>query len=137
MSGGGKTSKADREIQRQSGGVFTSAAPTRIETIYRDRSRQRGSFARNSYDDEVLEAKADANGNVTFSYAKGGDFQRTAKTNVRVNVSYDLVAGAVNGKTFNIDWSKVNSVSGQTYSVRDQAKAAGLKWDGKGKKWVR
>ena len=36
-----------------------------------------------------------------------------------------------------IDWSKVNSISGQTYNLRDAAKSAGLKWDSAEKKWKR
>lgn len=80
---------------------------------------------------------ADNNGNIEFSYAKGDHVPPSAKTNKTHTVTYELAAGAVNGKTFGIDWSKVNSVSGKTYPISDDAKAAGLKWDAKTKKWVR
>ena len=115
--------------------MIEKASPTEIKTIYRDRSRGRG-FGGGSYDDTVLEATADKNGNVKFSYARG-EFNRTAKTNVKVDVTYKVVAGAVNGETFNINWSRVQSISGQTYDLRKQAKAAGLKWDGGKKIWRR
>ena len=120
-------------MRENSGGVITSAKKTVVETVYRE---ERG-YSQSYYKDEVLEATADKNGNVTFSYASGGTYDKTAKTNRTNYVKFELVAGAVNGKTFNIDWSKVNSVSGQTYSLRQAAKDAGLKWDGKNKRWVR
>lgn len=131
--GGGGGSAADRAISKSSGGVITSAKPTQIDTIFRRRS---SGFGSGSYDDHVLEASVDAKGNVRFSYAKG-EFLETAPSNIKRPVRYNVVAGAKNGQTFNIDWSKVNSISGQTYDLRDQARKAGLKWDGKAKIWRR
>ena len=132
-SGGGGGSAADKAIRLSSGGVIESAEPRTIETTFFE---SRG-FNRSRYADEVLEASADRDGNVTFSYASGGEDSKTSKTNVRNSVKFEIVAGAVNGKTFNINWDKVNSVSGQTYNLRSQAKDAGLKWDGATKKWIR
>lgn len=132
-SGGGGGSTADKALRIASGGVIEKAEPTKIETTYRE---SRG-FSPSYYGDEVLEATADANGNVRFSYAKGGEYTKTAKTNRTNYVTFEIVAGAVNGKTFNINWDKVNSISGQTYNLRSQAKDAGLKWDGTTKTWRR
>ena len=114
-------------------GVITSGATRTIETVYRE---ARG-FQRDYFKDEVLEATTDGKGNVTFSYAKADSFEKTAKTNRTNYVTYTLKAGAVNGETFNIDWSKVNSISGQTYNLRSAAKNAGLSWDSTEKKWKR
>lgn len=116
-----------------SDGVFASNKTTKIETTFIE---GRG-WTKGRYKDEILEAKTDGKGNVTFGYASGGSFSKTAKTNKTNYVEYNLKAGAVNGETFNINWSKVNSISGQTYSLRSAAKAAGLKWDGATKTWKR
>ena len=110
-----------------------SGATRTIETVYREARGWQKSY----YKDEVLEATTDGKGNVTFSYAKADSYEKTAKTNRTNYVTYTLKAGAVNGETFNIDWSKVNSISGQTYNLRDAAKSAGLKWDSAEKKWKR
>ena len=114
-------------------GVIMSGATRKIETVYREARGYQSSY----YKDEVLEATTDGNGNVTFSYAKADSYEKTAKTNRTNYVTYTLKAGAVNGETFNIDWSKVNSISGQTYSLRSAAKSAGLSWDSTEKKWKR
>ena len=114
-------------------GVIMSGTTKTIETVYRE---ARG-FQQSYYKDEVLEAKTDGSGNVTFSYAKADSYEKTAKTNRTNYVTYTLKAGAVNGETFNIDWSKVKSISGQTYSLRAAAKEAGLSWDSKNKRWAR
>ena len=125
-SGGGLGSKD---------GVFTSNKTRTIETVYRE---ARSGFGGSSYyKDEVLEATTDGKGNITFDYARGGSYEKTAKTNRTNYVTFNLKAGAVNGETFNIDWSKVQSVQGKTYSLRDAAKSAGLKWDGATKSWRR
>lgn len=114
-------------------GVFSTSKLTEIKTIYRE---SRG-FSSSYYKDEVLEATTDGKGNVTFDYAKGGSYDKTAKTNRTNYVTFQLKAGAVNGETFNINWDKVKSISGKTYNLKNVAKAAGLKWDGDTKKWVR
>lgn len=114
-------------------GVIMSGATRTIETVYREARGWQKSY----YKDEVLEAATDGKGNVTFSYAKADSYEKTAKTNRTNYVTYTLKAGSVNGETFNIDWSKVNSISGQTYSLRTAAKNAGLSWDSAEKKWKR
>lgn len=96
-----------------------------------------GGWGRGRYKSEVLEASTDGKGNVTFSYATPTSNVKTAKTNKTHYLTYDLAHGAVDGKTFGIDWSKVKSISGQTYSVKDEAKAAGLRFDGATKTWRR
>lgn len=116
-----------------SDGVIQNAKPRTIETVYREANGRSAGY----FKDEVLEAKTDGKGNVTFSYAKADSYNKTAKTNRTNYVSYTLKAGAVNGETFGINWSKVNSISGQTYNLRNAAKANGLKWDNATKKWKR
>lgn len=110
---------------------ITGRKETVIETTYFSMMSIGGA----RYKDTVLEATADNNGNVNFSYAKGEFSGPSAKTNKTQTVTYKLKAGAVNGETFGIDWDKVKSISGETYSLRRKAKEAGLKWDGK--RWAR
>lgn len=107
------------------------------ETVIKTTYYSIGSIGGSRFKNQVLEAKADKNGNVTFSYASGKFSGPSAKTNKTQDVTYKLKAGAVDGKTFGINWSKVNSISGETYSVKSEAKAAGLKWDGASKSWRR
>ena len=115
------------------GGAIVAGKPQTITTTYYSSRSIGGSRFHN----EVLEATADKKGNVTFSYATPTFSGPSAKTNKTQDVTYKVKAGAVDGKTFGINWSKVNSISGQTYSLRDAAKAAGLKWDGSTKTWRR
>ena len=115
------------------GGAIVATRTTKIETTYYSSSSMGGS----RFKDEVLEASADKDGNVTFSYANPTFNRPSAKTNKTQTVEYSVKAGAVNGETFGINWDKVNSISGQTYSLRSAAKEAGLKWDKTNKKWVR
>ena len=115
------------------GGAIVAGKPQTITTTYYSSRSIGGSRFKN----EVLEATADKKGNVTFSYATPTFSGLSAKTNKTQDVTYKVKAGAVDGKTFGINWSKVNSISGQTYSLRDAAKAAGLKWDGSTKTWRR
>ena len=130
---GGRGGKSGVRGGGSADGVIQTGATRTIETVYRE---ARG-FQRAYFKDEVLEATTDGKGNVTFSYAKADSFEKTAKTNRTNYVTYTLKAGSVNGETFNIDWSKVNSISGQTYSLRSAAKNAGLSWDSTEKKWKR
>lgn len=130
---GGRGSGSGRPSAGSPDGVFPSDKTTTIEVGFRDRRSRGGGF---SYDQEVLEATTDGSGNVTFEYARGGDYEKR-KTNIKGTATFELKAGAVDGETFNIDWSKVNSVSGKTYSVKEQARAAGLRWDGNTKTWRR
>ena len=115
------------------GGAIVAGKPQTITTTYYSSRSMGGSRFKN----EVLEATADKKGNVTFSHATPTFSGPSAKTNKTQDVTYKVKAGAVDGKTFGINWSKVNSISGQTYSLRDAAKAAGLKWDGSTKTWRR
>ena len=115
------------------GGAIVAGKPQTITTTYYSSRSIGGSRFKN----EVLEATADKKGNVTFSYATPTFSGPSAKTNKTQDVTYKVKAGAVDGKTFVINWSKVNSISGQTYSLRGAAKAAGLKWDGSTKTWRR
>lgn len=107
------------------------AQPRTIETVYR---RATNPYQSSYYKDKVLEADVDKNGNVVFSYPRGEYNDKTRRSS---DVKYTIVAGAVNGSTFNINWDNVQSVSGQTYDIKDEAKRAGLRWDGKNKRWVR
>lgn len=116
-----------------SDGVIQNAKTRIIETEYHEARGFRGGY----YKDEVLEATTDGKGNVTFNYAKADSYTKTAKTNIINRVSYTLKAGAVNGKTFGINWSNVKSISGHTYGLRQVAKDNGLRFDEKTKSWHR
>lgn len=111
------------------------AKPREIETQYRATSGSQRGYT--GYKDEVLEAKADKNGNVTFEYATPKKREKTAKTNRTEYVTFEVSHGAVNGSIFGVNLNKATSVSGQTYGMRDELKKNGFKWDGKGKKWVK
>ena len=115
------------------GGSAISGATREIETTYYS---ARG-FSGGRYKDEVLEATSDRDGNVTFSYATPTFHGPSAKTNRTQTVSYNIKAGAVNGEVFGINWSKVKSISGQTYNLRQAARDAGLTWDRERKMWAR
>lgn len=99
--------------------------------------REARGFSPGYHHDEILEARTDESGNLTFSYARAELYEKTAKTNRTVNTKYTIQAGALNGEPFGIDWSKVKSISGQTYSLRKVAKENGLSWDGLKKRWRR
>lgn len=122
------------KISKNSYGFVEATGNTvKVETVSID---GRG-FCSRRYKDTVLEATSDNNGNVTFSYATPVSAYKTAKTNKTNELTFVVPAGAVNGVVFNIDWSKVNSVSGETYTIKHAAKEAGLKWDNENKIWRR
>ena len=111
-------------------GTILGGAKKQVEARYIEgRGWQRG-----RYDTEVLEATTDGKGNLTFGYAQPDTSEKTAKTNY---LTYNVQAGAVDGKSFGINWDKVQSISGQTYSMRAEAKEHGLSWDGATKSWKR
>lgn len=121
-----------------SGNSFTSdgalsTKKSKIETVYREARGWQSAY----YKDKVLEATTDGKGNVTFDYARGGTFEKTAKTNRTNYVTFELSAGAVNGVPFGINWDKVNSISGQTFELKKYAKDNGLSWDRDKKRWQR
>lgn len=99
-------------------GAIAGGAKRTIEARYIEgRGWQRG-----RYDTEVLEATTDGKGNLTFEYAQPDAKEKTAKTNKTNYLTYNVQAGAVDGKSFGINWDKVQSISGQTYSMRAEAK---------------
>lgn len=112
-----------------------NAKPRQIETQYRTPSVSMRGIT--GYKDEILEAKADKNGNVTFEYATPKARDKTAKTNKTEYVTYEVSHGAINGEIFGVNLDKANSVSGQTYNLREELKKKGFKWDGKKKEWVK
>ena len=114
-------------------GTIIGGAKKQVEARYIEgRGWQRG-----RYDTEVLEATTDGKGNLTFEYAQPDTKEKTAKTNKTNYLTYNVQAGAVDGKSFGINWDKVQSISGQTYNMRAEAKAHGLTWDGATKSWKR
>lgn len=131
--GGGSGGGGGGYVKGSSDGTLLRAKKQTIETTMIE---GRG-WSRTRYKNEVLEATTDGKGNVAFSYATPTQNVKTAKTNKTHYVTYELAHGAVDGKTFGIDWSKVKSISGQTYSVKDEAKDAGLRFDGSTKTWRR
>lgn len=118
------------------GGVSTidrNAKERIIETTYKE---QRG-WSSGYHKDEILEAVDKGNGSLEFRYATPEKREKTAKTNKTQYLTYRLKAGAENGETFGINWKNVNSISGQTYGLRTEAKERGFKWDGNTNSWVR
>ena len=125
-------------VKGSSDGTLMRAKKRTIETTMIERPvLNRRGWSSGAYKTEVLEATTDGKGNVSFSYATPTSNVKAAKTNKTHYLTYELAHGAEDGKTFGIDWSKVKSISGQTYSVKDEAKANGLKWDGATKTWRR
>ena len=114
-------------------GTILGGAKKQIEARYIE---GRG-WSRGRYDTEVLEATTDGKGNLTFEYAQPDTREKTAKTNKTNYLTYNVQAGAVDGQSFGINWDKVQSISGQTYNMRAEAKAHGLTWDGATKSWKR
>lgn len=119
---------AKGEIKTETGAIIGESRE--ITTLYR---RAKG-YASAYYKDEVLEAIDDGKGNITFQYPYGEFSTKNSRTS---DVAYNLCAGAVNGDVFGLDWSKVMSVSGKTYSIKDDIKSAGLRWNSQDKNWVR
>lgn len=122
-----------RKSNASADGALANSEPRKLETIYRESRGLLGGY----HVGEVLEAVTDGNGNLTFSYAKPISREKTAKTNRTQYLSFEVAHGAYNGETFGINWDKVKSIKGQTYSIRAEAKKAGLKWDGEKKMWRR
>lgn len=115
-----------------SDGVIQNAKPRTIESFYRE---GRMGLGGGYYKKQVLEAKTDGKGNVTFSYATPDTSNQSSRRTT--DLTYNLKAGAVDGEVFGINWSNVKSVSGQTYGIKSAAKENGLKWDSKTKTWRR
>ncbi len=132
MSKRGSGSASTRMGGSKDGSIIGGAKKT-VEARYIE---GRG-WNRGRYDTEVLEATTDGKGNLTFDYAQPDSREKTAKTNKTNYLTYNVQAGAVDGKSFGINWDKVQSVSGQTYNLRAEAKAHGLSWDGATKSWRR
>lgn len=132
-SGGGASGSGGEYVKGSSDGALVRAKKQIIEGTFREARGWSGSY----HKEEVLEVTTDGKGNLTFSYAQPVTRTKTAKTNRTQYLTYELAHGAVDGKTFGIDWSKVNSISGRTYSVKNEAKEAGLKFDGATKTWRR
>ena len=130
MGGRGASSGAFRGSKD---GTILGGKPREIESYIRD---ARG-FSPRYHGDTILEATTDGHGNLTFSYARANSYEKTAKTSRTTYTKYTLQAGAVNGQSFGINWSKVQSVSGETYSIKNEAKQAGMVWDGTKKRWRR
>lgn len=133
MPKGGSGNNNKRGGKASKDGTITGGQPKTIEARYIE---GRG-WSRGRYDTEVLEATTDGKGNLTFEYAQPDTKEKTAKTNKTNYLTYNVQAGAVDGKSFGINWDKVQSVSGQTYNLRAEAKAHGLSWDGATKSWRR
>lgn len=116
------------------GGMLDKNAKERtIEAIYREARAGSPSY----YKSEILQAVAGSDGKLSFVYATPESRDKLAKTNRTQYLTYKVKHGAENGETFGINWDKVNSVSGQTYNLRDELKRRGFKWDGASKTWVK
>lgn len=111
------------------------AKPKKIETQYRVTSGSPRGYT--GYKDEILEAKTDKSGNVTFEFASPKKREKTSKSNRTEYATFEVAHGAVNGSIFGVNLNKATSVSGQTYRMREELKKSGFKWDGKKKMWVK
>lgn len=103
-----------------------------IDTYYR-----RGS----GYGQNVLEAIETSQGAIKFINATADFLDDRIKANTR-DVQFKIRNGAVyhnkRGYEFHgINWDKVNSVSGETYAMKEEIKEKGFKWDRDNKRWVR
>mgnify|MGYP007105370336 CR=1 FL=1 len=113
----------------------------------------------------VLEADSDGHGNIYLSYASPvSRYQQNKSTTyalyeVKCGVAYaDEIHGsrkndkdygdkwskvkpeniaAGNIRSAGIDWSKVNSISGRTFNVKELLKDKGFKWNSADKNWVK
>lgn len=133
-AGKGARKSAARSLGNGSADGALKDSPVReIEGTYREARGWSPSY----YKEEILEATTDGNGNLTFDYATPVKREKTAKTNRSVDLIYEIAHGAVDGRTFGINWDKVQSIQGQTYKLREEAKAHGLKWDRERKIWAR
>lgn len=121
MSGGGALPKGQPEVT--------------ISTYYRQNSRF-GSH----YGDSVYEASEVSPGHINFSYAQPHFPKESQKANTK-EVEFKIKHGAEthynngNTKFHGINWSKVNQVSGQTYSMRSDLKDMGFRWDKGSNSW--
>lgn len=105
---------------------------------------------------DVLVPVSDNNGNLTLKNAEPYEYEeQNSKTTYAIyklsccitnaDYYYDYeeksVVNAENEvydtKSVGIDWTKVKSVSGNTYNVKNLLKAKGFKWNGKDKNWVK
>lgn len=116
-------SAADKAIREASGGVILSDSNTVVNATM----TKKNSKASAVYDKTVMSAKVDKDGNVILDYASGvydGKYGDPVQ-----NVTYTIKAGVVDGAPVNMDLTKATSISGKnTYSVREAAKEAGMKW---------
>lgn len=120
------------------------ALPGNAKTITIETEYRKSNAVFNYYDgfrDTVLEAKQTADGNISFSHANPEFTDDRIKANTR-DVKFEIKHGAVKNKKgyvefHGINWDKVKSVSGQTYSIKDDIKEKGFRWDGKTKSWVK
>lgn len=135
--GSGSSARAGggRKKATESDGTISAKEYTRIESYERRTSTGYGLGAVRYRQHEVLEATTDGNGNLTFSYAEPDE--RTTASRTTIDLVYNIKAGAKDGTVFGINWDKVQSVKGQTYGIRAEAKANGLSWDGATKSWKR
>ena len=117
-------------------GVLLNSPMRTIETrvfLRGSRTAWRGSP---SYKDTILKATTDNKGNLNFTYATP-TINKTAKTNTTGTATFNVAHGAINGKSFGINWDKVKSISGETYAMRDEAKKNGFRWDSTKKIWTK
>lgn len=96
----------------------------------------------NAWKRTVLEVQDDGNGNITVGYATPKSYEHPNRNTTIAN--YTLKAAIYNEvgnrslQSHNINWDKVQSVSGQTYDIKNYIKDMGFKkFDGKNKRWVR
>lgn len=125
--GGGSAGGASKD------GTLTKSTPKEIETTFHVGHRY--NMTRGYYNDDVLQAKTDGAGHLTFEYADWEHSPPSAKTNKTHSAKTTITHGAINGRLYGVDLSKATSVSGQTYDLRTTIKSAGFRWNAKEKRW--
>lgn len=122
-----------------SGGSAQTGAIGRDKPITVQNEKSKSGY--NAWRHTVLEAIDDGKGNITIGYPTAISYDHPNKNTTVAN--YSLKAGIYDQmgdrtlQSHNINWNKVQSVSGQTFDIKSFIRDQGFTWDGKQKSWVR
>lgn len=115
-----------KPISSENSPLIADAPEQEFSSFYRPRSMGFGNGA------TVLSATANQ-GEVTFDYAN--PITSTKTTSNRVDTTYKIKHGAYDGKTVGINLGKVQVAKGQTYTIKDELKRNGFRWNSASKAW--
>lgn len=90
-----------------------------------------------SWDREVLAASTDDYGNLTFSRAQATKYTPNPNNKNKSYGDFTVTHGAYEGRLLGVDLSKAKTVTGQTYSIKEQLKKAGFRWSQDTKGWTK